>query len=200
MPTGYTAELCDGDVPFEKFVLTCARAFGALMSMRDDRLDAPIPEKFEPHDYHAKALAAAAKALVEVRAMSVAECEEATFKEFREAQAAYESEVEHKRAVRDRLLTMRAKVADWKPPTSEHEGLKKFMVEQLDSTIDWDGKVYLTPAKRATPEDWRRNRIASLERDVQYHTEHHRKDVEQADSRTAWVKALRESLKSVDAS
>ena len=36
MPTGYTHELHEGEeISFEKFVMSCARAFGALVLMRD---------------------------------------------------------------------------------------------------------------------------------------------------------------------
>jgi len=37
MPTGYTADLNDGkQVTFQEFTMKCARAFGALIEMRDD--------------------------------------------------------------------------------------------------------------------------------------------------------------------
>jgi hypothetical protein len=35
MPTGYTDKIKDG-ISFEEFVLSCARQFGACISMRDD--------------------------------------------------------------------------------------------------------------------------------------------------------------------
>ena len=51
MPTGYTAKIADGQT-FEEFILSCARAFGALVEMRDEPADAPIPEEFKPSAYH----------------------------------------------------------------------------------------------------------------------------------------------------
>lgn len=44
MPTGYTADLMEKGMEFKPFVLQCARAFGALITMRDDSLDAPSPK------------------------------------------------------------------------------------------------------------------------------------------------------------
>ena len=35
MPSGYTSRSCEGEQPFEKFVLQCARAFGACVMQRD---------------------------------------------------------------------------------------------------------------------------------------------------------------------
>ena len=56
MPTGYTATLMEKGQTFQEFIMGCARAFGALIEMRDSPNDAPIPDKFEPSDYHAKRL------------------------------------------------------------------------------------------------------------------------------------------------
>jgi len=44
MPTGYTAEIYEGEkeVTFEKFALTCARAFGACITIRDEPMSASI--------------------------------------------------------------------------------------------------------------------------------------------------------------
>lgn len=52
MPTGYTAGVKDGTVTdFKAFVMQCARAFGALIDMRDDPSDVPIPKSFAPSSY-----------------------------------------------------------------------------------------------------------------------------------------------------
>ncbi len=58
MPTGYTADIAKG-ITFQQYAWSCARAFGALVMMRDEPSDAPIPEAFTPSDYHVKALAEA---------------------------------------------------------------------------------------------------------------------------------------------
>ena len=55
MPTGYTATLMEKGQDFPDFVLLCARAMGATIMLRDEPLDAPIPE-FQPSDYSAKQL------------------------------------------------------------------------------------------------------------------------------------------------
>ena len=53
MPTGYTADVMDGKVTdFKLFAMQCARAFGALVIMRDEPLNAEIPDEFSPSNYH----------------------------------------------------------------------------------------------------------------------------------------------------
>ena len=42
MPTGYTAIIEDDpNCTFEQYLMRCARAFGATVTMRDDPLDKP---------------------------------------------------------------------------------------------------------------------------------------------------------------
>jgi hypothetical protein len=62
MPTGYTAKLYDGDQKFQDFAMECARAFGALIEMRDEPMNAKIPETFEPSEHHVNGLERAKKA------------------------------------------------------------------------------------------------------------------------------------------
>lgn len=57
MTTGYTVDMYEGkEVSFPEFATKCARAFGALVSMREEPLDAPIPEEFKPSSYHVEQL------------------------------------------------------------------------------------------------------------------------------------------------
>lgn len=52
MPTAYTANISKG-ITFKEYALLCARNFGATITMRDEPLDAEIPE-FQPSDYYVK--------------------------------------------------------------------------------------------------------------------------------------------------
>ena len=86
MPTGYTLDLYDvKDITFEEFALRCARAFGALISMRDEPIDAPIPERFEPSDYHLKELEKAKKRLKEVKKWNEETAEQEAVRAYQEA-------------------------------------------------------------------------------------------------------------------
>ena len=85
----------------------------------------------------------------------------------------------------------------WKPPTPDHEGLKAFMREQIESSIrfDCDNSYYLThmPVKM-TAMEWRSKQVEQARRDIAYHSKEHTEEVGRAHTRTDWVKALRESL------
>ena len=73
MPSGYTNKIKD-DISFEEFALSCARAFGACVEMRDDPGDAKIPEEFTPSPYYKKALDDAYIEKTRLEELSVAEC------------------------------------------------------------------------------------------------------------------------------
>jgi len=126
MPTGYTLDLYDGkDITFEEFVLKCARAFGALIDMRDEPMDAPIPERFEPSDYHLKELEIAKKRLKEIKKWNEERAEQEAERAYQEALKRREEFIKKNKLIRKRYEDMLSKVQKWKLPTSDHEDLKK---------------------------------------------------------------------------
>lgn len=75
MPTGYTDALYEGeDVSFEQFVWRCARGMGALVTMRDDPPDTPIPMRFVPQTaYYDRELEAARAEVARIESMPLDE-------------------------------------------------------------------------------------------------------------------------------
>ena len=197
MPTGYTAALYDGEKTFEDFALGCARAFGAALLMRDNSNSDPITVEAitEKGDYNAKGLRTARAELVRLRAMTPDQAAA-------EARSAYLDLVEFERnykadkdAKRARYQAMLDEVREWEPPSEKHEEFKKFMIDQLTGSIDFDTstKYDRTPVEQ-TGEEWLADRIAKAERDIEYHTEEQNKIEERNAGRVRWVNELRESL------
>lgn len=196
MPTGYTSKLCDGPQTFEDFAMECARAFGALVTMRDDDTNAPIPEEFTPSVYHENAVAFAKLELARFKAMDDRTAERDAIKEYDVAVTKYHEQREENRAIRDRLGAMRRDVREWVPPTPDHAGMKKFMLEQLDTTAEFDGRDWSDSKPRlVSGADYRLAGIEKALKDIAYHTVERQKEVERCRERSAWVRALRESLK-----
>lgn len=195
MPTGYTAGVADGEVTeFADFAMDCARAFGALITMRDDPKGAPIPDEFKPDSYHQGALDKAKERLAEVQAWDAATADEKAMESHLKALATQESLVESDQVKRERYEAMLAKVEAWTPPTPDHDEMKKFMIEQLEGSIRFDcGYIWTAPAAQ-TGEEFRAAEIASALHDVEYHAKHLAEDYERARQRTEWVRALRRSL------
>lgn len=201
MPTGYTADIHDGkDITFRDFALGCARAFGALIEMRDEPPGAPLPEKFEPHTYHQEKRDEAAARLIDLAAMTDDECRTAAEREWLDAMADKRRRDADDRALAARYNAMLAEVLAWEPPTDEHVGMKTFMVEQLESSIRFDTGYERPDPVRLTPKQWRTAQRERAERDIAYHEEQHAKDVERARGRSQWLSALRDSLGDPDVS
>lgn len=196
MPTGYTAKLYEGEPQtFPEFLLSCARAFGALIQMRDDPMDAPIPDEFAPSPYYAEQKAKGEARLAELQAMSDNEADTAAQAAYDQAVAAWD-EIEAKRkAMKQRYEAMLAEAEAWTPPTPDHQGLKDFMVKQLTESIDFDCSMdYWPRPNRLHGSEWLEQEIARSERMVEMDRKHYDEEVERSANRTAWVKALRESV------
>lgn len=194
MPTGYTAAVKDG-ITFEQFVWSCARAFGALVLMRDDPAGAPIPERFEPSDWNAKKLAGARDRLATLEVMSDADAAANARTDYEQAVERHRERLAEIQALSDKYHAMLARVVQWTPPTPEHQGLKDFMAEQLRQSIDFDCSTkYLTAPLLLPGAAWREAQIAQARKDIEYHAKEHAEEVERTESRNAWLRDLRESV------
>lgn len=196
MPTGYTAAVQDGTITdFPAFAMQCARAFGALITMRDDPFDAPVPERFEPStSYHDERLAAASAALAELRALTPEQAEDRAYQAWKAATARHMDRERERAAQRERYEAMLAKVLAWEAPSPDHTELRTFMADQLRQSIEFDcGHASPAPERLLGPA-WLAAEIASAKRDLAYHTKARAEEVDRAAGRTQWVAALRASL------
>ena len=196
MPTGYTAKIKDG-ISFEQFALSCARAFGACVTLRDNPMDEGIPERFWASKYHAEAIEKCRHELAALALMSDSDCESA-------AQLSYDAKVKDqteyingKIVQRATYEAMLAQVENWTPPTPDHVGLRDFMLQQIRETIRFDcSGDYNKPAiVLETGQEWADKRLWELTRDLEYHKTEYAKEVARAREATEWVRALRGSLK-----
>lgn len=196
MPTGYTADIAKG-ITFEQFAMRCARAMGACVSMRDEPMDASIPEQFEPNDYHARKLEEANVELTTLRAMTDEEADAAAAEAFAVDKHEQEKGIADAFDLRSKYESMLEHVRAWLPPTPDHERFKQFMLDQLNDSIqyDCDNSYYLNnPPKQITGEQWRSKQIEGALYDIDYHMQEYTKEVRRTDDRNRWIAALRKSL------
>jgi hypothetical protein len=192
MPTGYTAIIEEKpDLTFREFALRCARAMGACIMQRDSPID-ELPKAPEPSDYYEKSKRTAEAKLVELRGLTVegkralwqADCERIGRENADSITKAKESERRYSR--------MRAMVEGWTPPTKDHEGFRKFMLDQIDaSSSDW--KPY-TVELAPTPGDWYAKQVEAAEWSLKYSIEHAADEIRRTNGRKAWIEALYASV------
>ena len=199
MPTGLIYDVQQGKITsLHDFAMRCARQFGALIMMRDDPADAPIPERFEPRDFYRNSLAEAESKLKELRQMTEAQIEQACIDEHARLVAQQREWAEERAGYRVRYEAMLEKVKAWDPPTKDHISLKTMMVDQLNDSIRWDCYESEEP-KRMRPGDWHAEQIAMTERKIGRYREEHEKELARVESRNQWLKDLRASLEDPDA-
>jgi hypothetical protein len=194
MPTTYTARIHEGEnVTFAEFVMTCARAMGPLITMKEEPADAPVPDEFPPSPRYAQNAERHRRQLAAIEAWTP----EQAGADAAAAHAGALREAERDNAVacvrRERFTAMLASVRAWVPPSLDHEPLKRFMAEQLTTAIDRECSERSLP-EPVSGQEWRTTRAEQERRMAEYYEREAAREAEQARWRTGWIKALRASL------
>jgi hypothetical protein len=196
MPSNFTQPVMTGEVTsFPDFALDCARGVGATIAMRDMPSDAPLTDEnltFNT-DYHVNAAMAAAERINEVKSWTEEESEEAARLHNQENLKGYLQGVRESRETARRYGYMALQVEAWTPPTEDHEGFKKYMAEQLETSLRFDGREPERPEKVDGP-TLQAQEIESAEHSINYHREQMTKDTDANNSRVLWVRSLQSSL------
>lgn len=192
MPTEYTYCIAEG-ATFEEFAWKCARGMGALIMMRDEPADAPIPERFEPSDWHAKRLFEAKAELATLLAMTdveVAARAEAAHIDDIDAWARREHERHAQKAAYEAIL---ARINAMDVPES-HAGFKEFMRLQVSESIDFDTGYVLVKPKAVSGEEWKRSRVDRLRSEIAFCEQMHAQEVQHTNERNEWLATLRQII------
>lgn len=194
MPTGYTYKVTNGEMTdFSDFALNCARAFGALITMRDEAADAPIPDEIKPDcSYNETRLAESKARLADLNAMTSEQVTSACEEAYAIAMASHDRYEADCIKEDERIEAMLKKVSAWTPPSAGHVEMKSFMIEQL--TISKRGSYRSPEPGMMSPSDWHEAEIKKAMKDVAYNAGEVATAIERAKGRTEWLKQLRASL------
>lgn len=118
--------------------------------MRDNSLGSAPPTHIEPDMYSHDRLVKARAQRDAILAMSEEELLAKMQNEFQEANESYDQYEKQNKENLVRYETMKSMVDAWSPPSREHDSLKRFMLEQLDT-----GKPYIYHRARAKEESVR---------------------------------------------
>jgi hypothetical protein len=196
MPTGYTADVQDGKITdFPTFALLCARAFGALVTMRDDPLGAPVPEEFQPSQHYAERARAERDRLDGLLAMTPDEIEVARNVAEEKRAAAWAEANTRATASAARYEAMLAAAEAWEPPSEDHTELKAFMIQQLKESIRFDcGPMTWGAEPLPPPAEWHAKEIKAAADALVWNVREQHEENERVATRNAWVRLLRQSL------
>lgn len=198
MPTGYTADIAKG-ITFEQFAMSCARAFGACITMRDSSSDTPIPKEFKPSTYHKEALKEEYKRLEKINKMTVAEAEIEAKKKYDEEILEVQNQLKKSSTLQKKYEDMLQKVYTWVAP-ADHIKFKDFMIKQIKESIEYDCDIsYWTRTKEEiklfTGEEWLKLQKEVIQSSIEYHRREDKEEIERVAGRNKWIRELRESLK-----
>lgn len=194
MPTGYTAAVQNGEITeLKDFAIHCARAMGALISMRDEPSKAPIPERFEAAPYYAERVTETEAELNRLLNLSPHEIELESLDDFEERYARWKERSEERNLYRQRYEAMLDKVYNW---STEAEGIQNFMIQQLNDSLkfDCDG-FYDRKPKMEDANVWFSKQVENARKELSYALKARAEEEERIADRNRWIDALRESLK-----
>jgi hypothetical protein len=198
MATGYTYYVAEKDVSFEEFVWHCARAFGPFMHMRDDRAIAPI--RMPDTDYYYKESLLKAQSNLQMYSnMSLEEAEILSQKEYDTSLKNIKEALLKSQLISARYNNMLEKVICWDPPSKEHQGLKTFMIEQLQNSIkhDCDTSYYSCSINNLTKlpaSKWLKDKILEEKNDIRNYSERIAKEEKDIQFSIDWINNLKNSV------
>jgi hypothetical protein len=193
MPSGYTCDIAKG-ITFKEFALGCARAFGALVTLRDAPHDTEIPDVIEPHtSYYEESLKKDEEELEQLLNKNEEEVKQDWLKHCEEVKKENEERLQKVKELEEKYKSMLEKAEAYIPPTSDHIKYKKFMISQIKESMEFDCRSY-TQGCPTTSLEYYENRIHSLKSSIEYDKKHIEEEIERAKSRTDWIQALKKSL------
>ena len=208
MPTGYTAQIENGKITNAKeFLLLCTRAFGVAADLKDAPLSAPTPIEFEPDEYYKINLQRRKQELEKLELMTIDEFIKQEKRSMQESAEFAREHIEKMESVNKRYMQIREVIVKWNPPTTSHENLKKFALEQIDKSIysedefRWAAKRIERSNNERSQEEWNNllnEYIEAAKEDVQRAKKHYDDEVKFARQNTVYMKALIESISNVD--
>lgn len=197
MPTGYTADIVN-DQSFEDYVLGCARAFGACLHQQDNDL-AEKPKLQEINLYYTNRIEETEQQLNTFNKMSHKDQVDWGQEEKSRQLHSINESLEKKKTLLIKYNIMLDKVNSWIPPSKDHVEFKKFMISQIEDSINWDCStnyytVEYSRIKDMIPLEFYNAMVSQLNKDLLYYKEQLHKEETRTLERNFWIKSLYESL------
>lgn len=203
MPTGYTAYIEDGEITTGKeFLKLCTRAFGIAIDVKDEPLSTPTPSSFEPSPFYKESYDRALKQLEEANKMTFDEAKIQMRADYEKRISDYKDYAERETAMNEKYAKVRKEVEEWIPPTGEHEGLKKFALEQIDMCVTKQEYIdeYLEKSKEEfddsdeAVQNYINDIVDYYQRDAERSYKSWQEELERTRSKNEWMTKFLESL------
>ena len=183
MPTiGYTAILEEKEnVSFKEFALRCA--------------DVETLDELKLNSYHKrKEIAEAKKRLNNAKNMPDDEAKKIAHEDYISQLESYIKSRKEDTKLAIKYGDMLVQVTKWKVPSSNHEGLRNLMIDQLKQGLKNDCNHRPDIPEEMSGTQYKKKLIADAEKNIIYHQDKYIKEVNQIEKDTHWVNELVKSL------
>ena len=140
----YASYIQDGIIINGKdFLKICTRSLGIASDIRDEPLSVPTPTHFEPNPTYEKHYKTAVYIRDKHKQITIEEARRDLIKRHNERVEDAKYCLGKYKADDAKYQKIKSEILKWIPPTSEHENLKKFALEQIDTSMNTDVYKYL---------------------------------------------------------
>ena len=205
MPTGYTSYIYDGKITNgADFLKLCTRAFGIAVDIKDENLSVATPNHFEPDPYYEKRYKESLASREKAYNMTLEEAKEDMISKFKNNKASAKRCLKDYKDEDKKYLKVREEVEKWIPPTPDHEGLKKFCLEQIDMSLNTSLYKWCEEdinKELDTSDDAIRKYIDDLkdqkDRQVNRAYEKYQAELKRVEEKNLWMKQFLDSLENM---
>ena len=206
MPTGYTSYINDGKITNgADFLKLCTRAFGVAIELKDEDLPVPTPIHFEPDPYYKEQYEKAVKKRNKYRKMTLDEARKEFIVQSIENINSTKSHLKNLIGENDKYRAIRNEIMQWIPPTSDHEKLKEYAINQLDismnsaDTIKYykeESDKMIDDNEKAVTEYLDRKRKMTKENVVRSYKKW-QENIKETEEKNLWMKQFLDSLETI---
>lgn len=136
MLTDYTAFIENGTITNgADFLKLCTRNFGIASDLRDEPLSVPTPTHFEVDLYYKQQYEKAVRGYNEIQLRTSEEAKQDIIEVYKRKAESYRKY--YKKCVENnkKYLKIKEEILKWIPPTTDHEEIKKFALDQINYCI-----------------------------------------------------------------
>lgn len=194
--TSFVEALINKNLNTREFLLLCCRGMSACMPQANDPLDVPPAEGYEPDSHYAEKKLEAEIELGKLLVKTTNERLEHGLAIKAQRIEFYSDLIRESEYRNAKLIPVLESLKAWKPPTDEHNGLKRFAIEQIESCITSveSDQTALDAMRETDPEKLFEETVGQKQRDVKFYAREYAEEVARTNLRNEWLAALRRGL------
>jgi len=168
------------------------------MHQRDEPSEAK-PSYIDLGTYHIEQIAIIERDIENLKNLSIEDARKASVEEYIEEKLGISKKIAELIDLEAKYRDMLASVDNWQVPTKEHNGLKEFMIDQINESIKFDCALgfwqnRLVEIEVLSGADWIADKLKEKRAQIRYHKSAHESEILRCKRQHEWINALYNSL------